>query len=150
MAVEIESSYGDKSAEKTYFIRGVQGKISRPSANRDYTYFLAKVRAVVRPVVCLTSAVATSRALSTQVQEVREHLSSCCVQSALSDLSQTALDIYNRFDNRRRMGVELIVLAMLASRRATWFAVPDKYHSPTFVLEMLVSCRSEIEIPVNS
>ncbi len=75
------------------------------------------------------------------MQEVRDHLSRCCVQSTLSELSQMALDIYNRFDNRRRMGVEVLVLSMLATKHSTWFAVPDKYHSPTFVLEMLVSCR---------
>ena len=68
-------------------------------------------------------------------------MSSCCVNSALEDLAKTALDIYNRFDNRRRMGVELMVLAMLTTKHANHFEVPDKYHSAIFVLEMLVSCR---------
>ncbi len=47
----------------------------------------------------------------------------------------------SQFDNRRRMGVELCVLSLLCGRRSSAFAVPDKYHSPTFVLEMLVSCK---------
>lgn len=41
---DIDCTYGDKSAEKTLFITGVQGKITKPNWNRDYTYFLAKVR----------------------------------------------------------------------------------------------------------
>ncbi len=113
VAAEVESRYGDKAADKTYFLKGVQGKISRPALTSnpgDYTYFLAKV------------------------EEVRHHLGSYLVQSALSDLSQMALDIYNRFDNRSRMGVGVTVLSMLAGKRSPWFAVPGKYHPPTFVV----------------
>ena len=43
VCAEIENAFGDKSAEKTYFISGVQGKITRPCWSRDYTYFLARV-----------------------------------------------------------------------------------------------------------
>ena len=75
------------------------------------------------------------------MNEVRAWLSDSCVQTALDSLAQTALCIYNRFENRRRMGVEVIVLSMLVTDRSTWFEIPDKYHSPMFVLEMMVSCR---------
>ena len=59
----------------------------------------------------------------------------------LDHLSRVALDVYNRFDNRRRMGCEVAVLAMVAGKAAKAFQVPDKYHSRTFVLEMLASCK---------
>jgi hypothetical protein len=75
------------------------------------------------------------------VCEVRAFLKSSCVQPVLDELSRTALDIYNRFDNRRRMGVEVIVLAMIANENATRFELPDKYSSALFVIEMLVSTR---------
>lgn len=75
------------------------------------------------------------------MEEVRYHLSRHCVQSALDDLSRIALNIYNRFDNLRRMGVEILVLAMLANKNSQVFEIPDKYDSPLFVQEMLVSYR---------
>ena len=117
VAEAIENTYGDKSAEKTYFLSGVQGKVSKPTWSRDYTYFLARVA------------------------EVRDHLADNCVNSALEDVAQAALDIYSRFENRRRMGVEIMVLAMLTSKRASKLEVPEKYQSHTSVLDMLVSCR---------
>ena len=89
----------------------------RPNWSRDYTYFLARVG------------------------EVRSWLISYCVQTTLDDLAKIALSIYNRFENRRRMGVEIVVLAMLMTEQSTWFEIPDKYHSSLFVLEMMVSCR---------
>lgn len=91
--------------------------VSRPSWHRDYSYLLA----------C--------------VGQVREHLTRHLVGESIEALARTALEIYNRFDNRRRMGVEVIVLSMLVTKYSTWFEVPDKYHSVVFVLEMLVSCR---------
>lgn len=83
-ATAIEECYGDKAEEKMVFIAGVQGRITKPTWNRDYTYFLAKI------------------------DEVRVHLQQHCVRSVLDDLLQTLLDIYNRFENRRRMGIEMI------------------------------------------
>eukprot|EP00094_Tigriopus_californicus_P011193 TCALIF_10802-PA protein Name:"Protein of unknown function" AED:1.00 eAED:1.00 QI:0/0/0/0/0.5/0.66/3/0/757 len=117
IADRIERQHGDKSCEQMFLV-GVQGEISKPAEDRDYSYFLAKI------------------------QEVRDFLAQSLVQSALEDLVRTALDIYNRFDNRRRMGVEIMVLAMMLNKHSNWFEIPDKYHSPTFVLEMLVSCRA--------
>lgn len=73
-----------------------------------------------------------------------------CVQTVIDDLLRTALEIYNRFDNRRRMGVEVLVLAALANKNSTWFEVPDKYQSNVFVLEMLVSCRHRFQRPEKS
>lgn len=73
--------------------------------------------------------------------EVRDWLSSSCAQTVLDDLSRMALSIYNRFENRRRMGVEVIVLTMLISNQSLCFEIPEKYHSTMFVLEMMVSCR---------
>ncbi len=69
------------------------------------------------------------------------------MQSSLCELTQTALEIYNRFDNRRRMGVEVLLLAMLTNRHSRAFQLPDKYHSPVFVLEMLVSCKHRFQKP---
>ena len=126
VAEAIEARFGDKSADKLYFISGVQGRISRPSWTRDYTYFLAAV------------------------DQVRRHLKTFCVQSAIDELFATALNIYNRYENRRRMGVELIVLCALANKRLSGFQVPDKYQSPLFVLEMLVSCRHRFQKPEKS
>ncbi|XP_059097262.1 uncharacterized protein LOC131891647 [Tigriopus californicus] len=122
IADRIERQHGDKSCEQMFLV-GVQGEISKPAEDRDYSYFLAKI------------------------QEVRDFLAQSLVQSALEDLVRTALDIYNRFDNRRRMGVEIMVLAMMLNKHSNWFEIPDKYHSPTFVLEMLVSCRHRFQKP---
>ena len=46
-----------------------------------------------------------------------------------------------RYDNRRRMGVEVVVLTMLATPTMTRWELPEKYHSDRFVIDMLVSCR---------
>eukprot|EP00095_Tigriopus_kingsejongensis_P005085 maker-scaffold159_size295958-snap-gene-1.28 protein:Tk05085 transcript:maker-scaffold159_size295958-snap-gene-1.28-mRNA-1 annotation:"conserved hypothetical protein" len=123
MASKIDKNYGDKSSNYTFFLVGVQGELSKPSNSRDYSYFLAKL------------------------QEIRQFLSQSLGRSALDDLTRTALDIYNRFDNRRRMGVELMVLAMMITKHSTWFEIPDKYHSHTFVLEMLASMRHRFQKP---
>ena len=39
----IEHRYGDKSEEKSLYLRGIQGRVARPCQDRDYVYFLAKV-----------------------------------------------------------------------------------------------------------
>ena len=46
-----------------------------------------------------------------------------------------------RYDNRRRMGVEVVVLTMLATPTMTRWELPEKYHTSYFVIDMLVSCR---------
>jgi hypothetical protein len=52
-----------------------------------------------------------------------------------------------RYDNRRRMGVELLVLCMLAGPALLAFQIPDKYHASYFVIDMLVSCRHRFQKP---
>jgi hypothetical protein len=52
-----------------------------------------------------------------------------------------------RYDNRRRMGVELLVLCMLAGPALLSFQIPDKYHASYFVIDMLVSCRHRFQKP---
>ena len=52
-----------------------------------------------------------------------------------------------RYDNRRRMGVEVMVLSMLATPAMTRWEVPEKYHSTYFVIDMLVSCRHRFQKP---
>ena len=117
VAEGIEAEYGDKSAEGAFFHCGVQGKVTRHSADREYDYFLARVA------------------------EVREHLADNLVHGQIAELASTALEIYNRCENRRRMGFEIVVLAFLANGCSTWLEVPEKYHSKAFVMDMLVSCR---------
>ena len=39
------------------------------------------------------------------------------------------------------MGVEVLVLTMLATPTMTRWELPEKYHSDRFVIDMLVSCR---------
>ena len=46
VAEGIEAEYGDKSAEGAFFHCGVQGKVTRHSADRDYDYFLARAAEV--------------------------------------------------------------------------------------------------------
>ena len=53
----------------------------------------------------------------------------------------------DRYDNRRRMGVEVMVLCMLSSPALTRFQLPDKYHASYFVIDMLVSCRHRFQKP---
>ena len=77
-----------------------------------------------------------------QIQEVREFLCYHVAPPVLEYATRCALDVYNRFDNRRRMGAEVMVLAMLAGKAAKNFEIPDKYHSRTFVLEMMVAQTS--------
>ena len=119
VAEEIEAEYGDKSAESAFFHCGVQGKVTKHSAERDYDYFIAKAA------------------------EVREHLEDNLVQDQIAELASTALEIYNRCENRRRMGLEVVILSFLVNRRSSWLEIPEKYHSKTFVMDMLVSCRLE-------
>jgi len=119
----VEEKYGDKSSERVLFIKGVQGRVAKPWAHRDYTYYLAKI------------------------EEVREHLRRSCAPSVLAELAKCALDVYNRFDNRRRMGDEIALLCVLCNRASPVLALPDKYESATFVLEMLVSYRHRFQKP---
>ena len=39
------------------------------------------------------------------------------------------------------MGVEVLVLTMLATPTMTRWELPEKYHTTYFVIDMLVSCR---------
>ena len=55
--------------------------------------------------------------------------------------------LFFRYDNRRRMGVEVIVLTMLATPTMTRWEIPEKYHSTYFVIDMLVSCRHRFQKP---
>ena len=59
----------------------------------------------------------------------------------IGELASTALEIYNRCENRRRMGFEVTVLSFLINSRSAWLEIPEKYHSKAFVMDMLVSCR---------
>ena len=52
-----------------------------------------------------------------------------------------------RYDNRRRMGVELMILCMLTSPSLTSWEIPDKYQAQYFILDMLVSCRQRFQKP---
>ena len=45
------------------------------------------------------------------------------------------------------MGVEVIVLTILATPTMTRWEVPEKYHSTYFVIDMLVSCRHRFQKP---
>lgn len=122
-AFRLEVRLGDRPAGKTSFLKGIQGEVSRPAWNRDYFYLNAKV------------------------QQVRQYLVENCVHTVLEDLFNLALDIFSRYDNRRRMGVEVMVLCILASPALTSFRIPDKYHTSYFVIDMLVSCRHRFQKP---
>ena len=45
------------------------------------------------------------------------------------------------------MGVEVIVLTMLAHPAIKRWEIPEKYHNTSFVIEMLVSCRHRFQKP---
>jgi hypothetical protein len=94
-----------------------QGKVSRFNGDRECDYFLGRVL------------------------QVRQHLCDRLVRAQIEHLAATALEIYNRCDNRRRMGQEVVVLCFLVTEGTDAFHIPEKYHSNIFVLEMLVSCR---------
>lgn len=85
--------------------------------------------------------------LNGKIQEVRDYMRENCVHTVSDDLFSLALDIFSRYDNRRRMGVELMVLTMLATPGMARWEVPDKYHSAYFVIDMLVSCRHRFQKP---
>lgn len=122
-AFQLDETLGDKSSGKTFYLRGIQGQVSRPVWNRDYFY------------------------LNGKIQEIREYLKENCVHTVSDDLLTLALDIFSRYDNRRRMGVEVIVLTILATPTMTRWEVPEKYHSTYFVIDMLVSCRHRFQKP---
>ena len=73
--------------------------MSHPVWNRDYFY------------------------LNGKVAEVREYMRENCVHTVAEDLLALALDIFSRYDNRRRMGVEVMVLTMLATPNITKWEV---------------------------
>jgi len=122
-AFKLDETLGDKSSGRTFFLRGIQGQVSHPVWNRDYFY------------------------LNGKIQEVREYMRENCVHTVAEELLTLALDIFSRYDNRRRMGVEVMVLTMLASPTITRWEVPEKYHSTYFVIDMLVSCRHRFQKP---
>lgn len=45
------------------------------------------------------------------------------------------------------MGVEVMVLSMLAHPAIKKWEIPEKYHNTSFVIEMLVSCRHRFQKP---
>lgn len=122
-AFQLDETLGDKSSGKAFYLRGIQGQVSRPVWSRDYLY------------------------LNGKIQEIRGYLKENCVHTVSDDLFTLALDVFSRYDNRRRMGVELIVLAMLATPGMHRWEVPEKYHSTYFVIDMLVSCRHRFQKP---
>ena len=122
-AFKLDDSLGDKSSGKTYYLRGIQGQVSSPVWNRDYFY------------------------LNGKIQEVRDYLKENYVHTVAEELMALGMDIFSRYDNRRRMGVEIMVLTMLATPTITKWEVPEKYHSTYFVIDMLVSCRHRFQKP---
>ena len=78
--------------------------MSHPVWNRDYFY------------------------LNGKVAEVREYMRENCVHTVAEDLLALALDIFSRYDNRRRMGVEVMVLTMLATPNITKWEVNKNIH----------------------
>jgi len=123
VAFRIEKTQGDKSGGRTYFMRGIQGEVCRPVWNRDYLYLLGLV------------------------QQIREYLQENCVPTVLSELYLLAVDIFSRYDNRRRMGVELLLLCLLSSPSQTSWTIPEKYQAKNFIIDMLVSCRYRFQKP---
>jgi len=123
VAARLERTHGDKSGGKTFFLRGIQGEVTRPVWNRDYFY------------------------LNGLVQQVRVYFEENCVQTVLNELFNLAVDIFSRYDNRRRMGVELLQLCMLSSTSQTSWEIPEKYQAHCFVIDMLVSCRHRFQKP---
>ena len=79
-------------------------QVSHPVWNRDYFY------------------------LNGKVQDVREYMRENCVHTVAEDLLALALDIFSRYDNRRRMGVEVMVLTMLATPNITKWEVNKNIH----------------------
>ena len=67
----------------------------------------------------------------------------CSLVPALNSVKLLFLD---RYDNRRRMGVEVLVLTMLSTPTMTRWELPEKYHTTYFVIDMLVSCRHRYSI----
>jgi len=122
-AFQLDETLGDKSSGKTFYLRGIQGRVSRPVWARDYLYLTGKI------------------------QEARDHLVDNLAATLSDDLFALAMDIFSRYDNRRRMGVEVMVLSMLATPAMTRWEVPEKYHSTYFVIDMLVSCRHRFQKP---
>ena len=123
IAFRLQSTLGDKSGQKTFFLRGIQGEVSRPVWNRDYFY------------------------LNGLVQQIREYLQENCVHTVLDELFLLAGDIFSRYENRRRMGVELLLLCLLSSPSQTTWQIPEKYQAHYFVIDMLVSCRHRFQKP---
>ena len=53
VAFKLECNLGDKSGGKNFFLRGIQGEVSRPVWNRDYFY----LNGLVQQVGALTNIV---------------------------------------------------------------------------------------------
>lgn len=44
VANDLDAKFGDKTPDRTFFLKGIQGKVSRPNWSHDHhTYFLGKV-----------------------------------------------------------------------------------------------------------
>ena len=71
-AFKLDETQGDKSSGKTFYLRGIQGQVSRPVWNRDYFY------------------------LNGKIQEVRDYLKENCVHTVADELLSLALDIFSR------------------------------------------------------
>jgi len=123
VAFRLESSQGDKSFRRNMYIRGVQGSVVYPMWNRDYFIFIALI------------------------DEVRNYLEENCVNTIICDLYKLALVIFNRNENRRRMGVELIVLCLLSTPNQEFWSLPTKYNESDTILEMLVSLKKRFQKP---
>lgn len=123
VAFRLESYQGDKSSRRNLYIRGVQGSVVYPLWNRDYLIFIALI------------------------DEVRNFLQENCVNTIICDLYKLALVIFNRNENRRRMGVELIVLCILTTQNQEVWSLPTKYNESDTILEMLVSLKNRFQKP---
>ena len=71
-AFYLDESLGDKSSGKTFYLRGIQGRVSRPVWARDYLYLTGKL------------------------QEVRDYLVDNLALALSDDLFALAMDIFSR------------------------------------------------------
>ena len=71
-AFQLDETLGDKSSGKTFYLRGIQGRVSRPVWARDYLYLTGKI------------------------QEARDHLVDNLAATLSDDLFALAMDIFSR------------------------------------------------------
>jgi len=71
-AFSLDETLGDKSSGKTFYLRGIQGRVSRPVWARDYLYLTGKL------------------------QEVRDYLVENLAVTLSDDLFALAMDIFSR------------------------------------------------------